>query len=64
MLLEGVKSMIGLYPKCFANFMAFLKSHSSTTADIAGNIERMLGEQIDTHSLTPMQSMHNISYKG
>lgn len=45
MLLEGVESMIGLDPKCFANFVAFLKSHSSTTANIAGSIERMLGEQ-------------------
>ena len=48
MLLEGVKSNIELDPtstKCFANFMAFLKSHSSTTANIAGSIEHMLGKQ-------------------
>lgn len=46
MLLEGVESMIGLDgPKCFANFVAFLKSHTNTTANIASSIEHMLGKQ-------------------
>ena len=44
MLLEGVESMIGLDSTCFDEFVTFLRSHTSTTANIASSIEQMLGK--------------------
>ena len=45
MLLQGIESTIGLDPNCFDELMTFLRSHTSTTANIASSIEHMLGEQ-------------------